>query len=591
MKITHNETGQQYHLSPDTELEIERTNPFFNEWGEQSLPVDLPNTDQNRQLTGFPNLLGNKSKASQRILSKIEDGEYVMQCRQAILGASKDETISTSFYMNEGAFYDSLPDTNLKTIFGSETIPGITTVAAAIAFCKSLLTTNDERFTIFPVLIKSDDSSVTYKWINRIGYLDSSGVAYTSDPPKYPGDPGLGTYTLRFYGEFNYSEKVGDVTVTTPIGYYMSPFIKANYVLKRIFQYFGYTLADNFFTTTDPFVNMVFINNTLDAIIQGTIKLADLVPNCLCSDILNVFRKKFCCEFIPDEVNKSVRIVLFNDIIGSVSSVDLTKALTSKLSVEYPDTYKQLSLSSDDSISDSDSESFDSVADMLSSYPSAYLEHIDQCFYRDGFAAGTYTKDKVASCSMPYQEKELLEIQDVSVPDCVPAVVKTTIKSYGAVSWLSGNYEYDYLPVLYIGDGNRLNSKIEYNSVADESFYSLKTVSSSKSQSPILAFSYSAGNGYMIGTLSNCNYHGLKMWNYSLCYNGPCGIFERFYRTFDSLLRNSLHTVKGELLLTNDQKRTIPAHEKIIIKGQELLINSLKYKLGGSNDPDRKSVV
>ena len=51
MKIVNTKAGQAYHLTPGTQLEIERPNLFFNEWGEQSLPTDLPDTDLN-QLPG-----------------------------------------------------------------------------------------------------------------------------------------------------------------------------------------------------------------------------------------------------------------------------------------------------------------------------------------------------------------------------------------------------------------------------------------------------------------------------------------------------------------------------------------------------------
>ena len=59
MKIVNTKAGQAYHLAPGTQLEIERPNLFFNEWGEQSLPTDLPDTDLNRQLTNYPDMLTN----------------------------------------------------------------------------------------------------------------------------------------------------------------------------------------------------------------------------------------------------------------------------------------------------------------------------------------------------------------------------------------------------------------------------------------------------------------------------------------------------------------------------------------------------
>jgi len=588
MKIIEETTGNAFELYPNFKLEIERTNPFFNEYGEQSLPINMPDTDVNRSLTNQAQSISNKSKATQRLIARIEDGAFMMRCRMAVLSGQRKASIGASFYLNEGAFYDSLPATKLKSIFGTETIPGITTVAHGIAFCKSLLTTTDSRFTIFPILIESDNTNLKIKWINQLAFMNSSGVECISDDPnavKYPGDANDGTYSLGFYNEFERSETIEDIVTTIPIGYHLSPFIKANYLLTRIFQYFGYTLEDTFFSQTDPFTSMVFINNTLDAIVNGVIKFADLVPNCLCSDILNVFRKKFNCEFIPNEITKTVRIVLFKSIASSKASVDLTNFITSEPKIDYPKSYRQIKLSSDGTISDDEASNFDSVSALLSTYPNAYFDKRDQCFYRDGFAGGTYTKDRVAPASLPYMDTEILDVEEVSVPDCIPVPKISTIKAFHAVSRLTGQITIYYLRLLYIGTANRLYSTAKYTPSAMELANNTSTASATTEEKPILALMYSAGNGYNIGTLSNCDFKGAQLWNYSLCYNGPFGIFEKFYRDFDNLLRNSLNEVEYELLLSNELKRTIPAHEKVIVQGQEVLINSLSYIVGGKNDP------
>lgn len=57
MKITNQLTGRIYALSPDTVIDMERANPFFNEYGEQSLPLSLPDTDGNREALGFARTL------------------------------------------------------------------------------------------------------------------------------------------------------------------------------------------------------------------------------------------------------------------------------------------------------------------------------------------------------------------------------------------------------------------------------------------------------------------------------------------------------------------------------------------------------
>lgn len=74
-------------------------------------------------------------------------------------------------------------------------------------------------------------------------------------------------------------------------------------------------------------------------------------------------------------------------------------------------------------------------------------------------------------------------------------------------------------------------------------------------------------------------------WEYSLLYNGEHGIYERFYRDMDNLLRNSLHPVKADLLLSSTQKMNIKSHSKVYLCGQELLINKLVYSIGGKDEP------
>ena len=58
MKMTNLKKGEAYQLHPFAQLSIERTNPFFNEYGEASVPVDLPCSPHNLRLLDFPHLLG-----------------------------------------------------------------------------------------------------------------------------------------------------------------------------------------------------------------------------------------------------------------------------------------------------------------------------------------------------------------------------------------------------------------------------------------------------------------------------------------------------------------------------------------------------
>ena len=112
MKIVNLGKGESYQLSPDAKLEVERTNPFFNEYGEQTVPLDLPASEHNRRLLGFPDIFGRREKMVTADAS-IQDGEYFAQCRQFVLSATRKGVISTSFYINDGSFYSRIRNVKL----------------------------------------------------------------------------------------------------------------------------------------------------------------------------------------------------------------------------------------------------------------------------------------------------------------------------------------------------------------------------------------------------------------------------------------------------------------------------------------------
>lgn len=554
MKIVNTSTNQAYQLNPDTQLEIERTNLFFNEWGEQTAPINLPDTELNRQLTGYPDLLANRKKVSSNINCYIQDGDYFMPCRQAILGAQRSNKISTSFYMNEGAFLSRISDIALSDIFGDETIPGITTVQQGIDFCWSLRDNQHPNYAIFPIAVDLDGERRT---VNRLNYMDEDGNVSSNSGGHRPGNSG----TLGFYNSFERKEIVSERTLVLAPGYYISPFIRAYYLLKRIFAYFGYTLLDNFFSTTEPFKSMVFINNTIDSLVNGTIMLTHLIPDCMCNTILEIYRKKFCCEFVPDEVARTVTIELFSENLKAKPAIDLTPFLVSHPEITYQD-YRQLKLLSENVISEG--TSYDSVSEIEEKYPEAWFHSVDCGYYHDGFSSKCIT-ERISDGNLPYYAGGPLKTYEVKVPDCQYSLIANSFP--------------------YIGDGRTLNSTIdglpvtEIENGTESSEGEAKT--DNPSQVPILSFVYYNGTSYSTGM--NCDINGI--WGYSLLYNGPTGIYEKFYREFDNLLRNSLHKVSAKFLFTNALKSSLPVHRKISLQGTDLLVNMLKYTIGGKSDP------
>lgn len=571
MKITHSASGKSYHLLPDTRLEIERPNLFFNEYGEQSLPIDLPDTDHNRALMSYPDLLTNCDKPSAGIRCTIQDGNYHMPCRQAILGAKRKEKITTSFFMNEGSFLSRISDVSLTEIFDDEVIPGIETVQQGIDFCWSLRDNSHPHFAIFPICVELDGERRFVNRINNLKHPDAIGKGIST---------GNTSYNDRFFNAVEQKEMVDGRVIKLEPGYYISPFIRAVYLLRRIFSYFGYTLLDHFLTTTEPFSKMVFVNNTIDSLVNGSIMLSHLVPDCMCNTILDVYRRKFCCEFIPDEVSRTVRIVLFNEIMDSKPSMDLTPYLTSQPDISYPE-YRQIKLSSEEFLSES--KSFDSVFEIESKYPEAWYNPSDGSYCRSGYTYRT-VHEVISDGNIPYHSGGVLKAYEVNVPDCVFCQTYLEYpKPIGSITHPWGS-DSKGETVPYIGEGRTLNSTIdglpttdisEEETPGDESL-----ASDTPKQKPILALVHT-NSAYSLGV----NHDPNGEWGYSLQYNGPSGIYEKFYRRFDNLLRNSLHKVSVDLLLPDHVKSSLQVHSKICLQGEELIFNILKYTIGGENNP------
>ena len=567
MKIVHS-SGKAYQLAPDTQIEIERPNLFFNNYGEQSLPVDLPDTDLNRELTGYPDMVANRKKPQTDITCSIRDGDYCVTARQAILGAKRKEKITTTFYMNEGSFLSRIEKVAVPAVFGRETVPGVETVEQGISWCRSLLDNTNPHFTLFPVIIELDGEK---RGVNLTCVMDENGRPMQLRPGV--------TRKQGLYNSYARTEKVDSRIITLDPGYYITPFIRATYLLERIFSYFGYTLQPNFFTETEPFKSMVFINNTADALVNGTILLAHLVPDCLCSTLLEVFRKKFCCEFVPDEVAKTVRIEFFKDMIAARNPTDLTPCLAGQPEINY-ETARQLKLSSKSSLSNG--STLDSTTELERKYPTAYYDMASGRYVRMGYGREGVIR-VVSDGNLPfYAGEEGLDDYEVEVPDsqfCFDSLM------FFVQGTINGREYGNSVTAPYIGEGRMLNSTIRVADESTKSEESEETTSdpylteTSHDQNPMLAFALNDSTGLPVGA----NHDAAR--GYSLLYNGPIGIYEKFWRDFDTLLRNALHKVTVPLLMTNTMKQALPVYRKVALGGSEYLIDVLKYTLGGNNMP------
>lgn len=549
-------TGEAFDMDPGMVLEIDRPNVFFSEMGEQSLPVTLPPTERNFKILGNPETTAKRTKSNNRINVSIRTGVFHITGRMAILSANRKTGVQASFFLNTGAFYEKFKDVKLSEIFAQKVLK-FTSVTDAITFCKNLMITPDPRFACFPVSIYSAEQQTTSLMLNqRTTEVAADGY-------------------YRMYNDVPRTETVDGKSVSVSAGFYISPFIRANHLLSEVMAYMGYTINPNFFTFTQPFPDMVFLNNNIDTIVKGEIRYDQIVPDITVSDLLSLFRNKFCCEFIPDEITKSVDIILFRDLMDEQADVDLSSRLAGFVTPNYAESMRRLKLTSsvmpylsfkwDDADStfkrivvDPASDSI-SLAEMLSSFPDVEFDKIDGSVYRIGFQGAERMKIKLGTISSNYDSPGELEVEEKTCPDKLVTM--------------------DAFPGLFLypfaGNARAINSTVVFDKAENSAASGDKQA---ETLDAMLCFCiHNPADKYDFGTAYNYNLAGTKLWDYSLAPCGPDGLFEKFWRKYDTLLRNSLNTVNADMLLTDADKVSLLAHKKVIINNQEYLPKVIAY--------------
>lgn len=578
MKIVQTKSGKSYQLLPGTQLEIERPNLFFNDFGEQSLPIELPDTDLNRQLCGYPDLLSNKYKPLAKIECNIHDGDYFANARQAIIGSNRGNHITSSFYLNDGAFLSKIQDVTLADVFGEEIIPGVETVAQGISFCTELMKGNNPNYAIFPVIYESNDENAYDKMLNKLWY--------DTDKKKY----------VLWNAEERIIKESDETSITYPAGCFITPFIKAIYLLRRVLKHFGYELRENILTNTAPFNTMVFVNNTADTLLGGNIFVKQLVPDISCTELLELFRKKFCCEFHANEADMEIDIIFMKDLVEKQPDLDLTKYVTNTPDIEFS-TYKRLVLKPQgiNQYGNSDSSNeISSLHELRHKYPTAYYMEDTGEFRRTRYYGLGNETEFICVDVLPYDDGGELDTYEIEVPETLCPDIEYK---------MDGENTKKHAP--YIGSIRFLNSKmVKLTENGDE----VQEDEDHKNLSSMLLLAYwNLESGIsavfpnkmdVAGGMNARNYRYYTDWTfleyvdlspYSLCYNGNKGIYNQFWRGFDNLLRNALHKVTVQLYLPSAIKYKLSPFTPICIQGIKLLPDVLKYTLGGSEYPVESS--
>jgi hypothetical protein len=567
--------GQPLALPLDFEIELEEVNPFFSEVGSQSLPITLPYTPHNLEVLGHPERIAHTFKLDTEHEAVLRHGVLQKVGRLVIFSASKESGIETNFYLNDGEFYTIIKDVHMNQLnFAGNPFDPYAGTAAEKAkqwiqhFEKVQRGITTADYAIFPVCTNIDTTEKDEQW--RAHELLNEPNPNTRAIPR----PLLG-----------YEERtVNDVQF--PIGYGITPFLKFNYVLQSLFAHFKYTLLPSLFNTDPDLSKMVLLNNTADAVCSGKLDYRQLVPSCSVTSFINTIRNKFCCDFIPDSRTKTISVKFLQTLSNTLPDMDISPFIVDEPIITHDD-FKQLRLIGGTGLEFAQpaTETFEDLIHENIYVSSAkegefvgYNKFINEVilrlstgqFYKQIASNNSISLVRIGSSYFNYDKKtENLKYDEREAEDEQPPMLDFHISFYD-----NEHTEYERLWCPFIGERRHLNTGIKKDG----------TIAEEKVDENKIIFSFNIGiqtyNNLAMGTQFCYNALGNKWGNLSLQYAGMDGLFVRFWKYYDALLRHAFRKVTCKLNIPVNEFLKFNIHTPKLLNGVIVLPANIRYKIG-----------
>ena len=298
MKLTI-ESGD-LDLQRDFAFELERTNPFFSDEGDATVPATLPPTECNRKALDHIERIDRMGDNLVDVAAQLQVGAYVQQGRLIVEQAHRREGYNVSFAIENSSLYCRHKDKTLKEIMGDNKDGAHTTLQSLITYMNSLYSGNTTPtvYTVVPVAVSK--------------YTENDQEVYQVNN-EWNGTDSL-VYERRIVRE-------GDVAMTVPDGYGVAPFMFLHRMLSSLFAFMGYKVGGNCFHS-GWMSSIIVLHNCSDAIVNGELYYRDMVPSCTLSELLQWLKDKFHVCVRVDSEDKTVYIVPMETLLETAADAD-----------------------------------------------------------------------------------------------------------------------------------------------------------------------------------------------------------------------------------------------------------------------------
>jgi len=579
MKLNIYRDGAVRELSvpDDFSFEMKKTNPFFSDDGEQSLPVTLPPSAENLAALGNPERLGGQYADLRKTAARVTSG-FVQKTGQLIIESIGPDGITAALALTESDLYAKSKDKSIREVFGNEsyTHTGCNDVQSWAIYLGAVADgTYQAPFTVMPAFTDRNTSGST------------DTVVVLNEPDPDDSTAALLT-TLRW--RMHYIQ-IGSEKEAVPDGYGITPFLYLHSFIDKLFECLDYTVDLNPFRSSD-YSGIVLLNRNADTICKGdAIYYRDIVPSCTVAEFVDWLENKFHVTVLVDTAARKVDVISMESILNTAPSMDVSGIVDGHPKITIGEE-SHVVLSSDTSAIDGVKPPEETLMDYQKKYP--ILTEMNETDFAQAASSSSYSIIKrlatgefyirkynkmtqssklepIGSDMFKYDRRANDSAEEFEADDEVPAMMFRELTSgLGRTFVLFGPYV-----------GNRRHSATSIKG-KDEDSEEQAIMIAFKGQS-VLRTAHGSGsltdNNFLYRFCTTHKYddRGLEWNTWNLT---PEDIYTKFWARYNKYLLNNNVTVEMTAGFSPLQLHSLRMSDIVRYKGIPMLPKELNYTLG-----------
>lgn len=299
--LTIHIADQQLDLQDDFSVALILKSPVFNDIGDYTFPFKIPSTIKNMSILGWKNRIASSGNIYEIYEGSIRWNGKIMFIGTIKIKAASDKTFEGSLYFDKGNFNYQAKDL----------------VMNSIDYGMMNFETEDDAITYF-------NWTLTHLYPESDFAMPEIKNDMFFDPPTL--DPQQQTINRL------YDDNLLHKTTTSGHRTILIPFFYLKFVLKKITEYLGYELQDEFFSKSTQLSRLVIYNSVnVSEIFFGLQQFYFFrnMPNAKLGEFISGLEKWFNCSFHVNHLKKVVRIVSNTDVLLNSEIIEFSKNILS----------------------------------------------------------------------------------------------------------------------------------------------------------------------------------------------------------------------------------------------------------------------